>query len=65
MIFTLEIDGKLKKCLVREPYCSQLNQWNSMRALQKLGSEGFDFAKDALRQVARECVEAFAYEVRE
>lgn len=64
MIFFLEIDGVLKKCLVKEPYCSLLNQWNAIKRLQKPDSEGYEFAKDALKAVARECVQAGAYEVR-
>jgi hypothetical protein len=64
MIFFLEIEGALKQCSVKEPYCSLLQQWNAIKHLQKVGSEGFEFAKDALRSVARECVQAGAYEVR-
>lgn len=65
MIFFLEIDGKLKKCFVHEPFSTQMHNWNAIRSMQVPGEEGFEFARDALKQVARQCVQEGKYEVRE
>lgn len=65
MIFFLEIDGKLKKCMVHEPYASQMISWNEFHNQNKLTPEGYYGVRDALKDLARKCVEAGAYEVRE
>ena len=62
MVFFLEINGHLKKCRVEEPFSGQMARWNAMRNMERPGTDGFEFAKDSLRQVARECVEAGAYQ---
>ncbi|HDS1779437.1 TPA: hypothetical protein QEM49_003985 [Pseudomonas putida] len=63
MIFTLEIDGKLKKCNVHEPFQSALSEWNDLRQMLRAGSKQDDFAKARVRNIARKCVQAGAYEV--
>lgn len=65
MIFTLEIDGKLKKCKVHEPFHSALSEWNELRQMLQPGSKQDDFAKSRVRNIARKCVQAGAYEVLE
>lgn len=63
MIFTLEIDGKLEKCTVHEPFLSALIEWNELRQMLQPGSKQDDFAKSRVRNIARKCVQAGAYEV--
>lgn len=63
MIFTLEIDGKLKKCKVHEPFQSVLIDWNELRQILQPGSKQDDFAKARVRNIARKVVQAGAYEV--
>lgn len=65
MIFFLEINGKLKKCLVHEPFLSAMVDWNDLRRTLEPGSKQDDFAKSKLRKVARQCVQAGSYEERE
>lgn len=64
MIFFLEIDGKLTKCLVHEPYCRFLATLNSLRQVAK-SQEVMDALRDAAKSAARDVVESGQYRVAE
>lgn len=63
MIFYLEIEGQLKKCLVREPFSQNLHHWNMIRTSAGRDSEAWDLCTRQIKSIASQAVDAGAYEV--
>jgi len=63
MIFWLEVDGKLRKCEVFEPYAGIMATLNALRGSIKNDPEAVELAKDSVRSAARNVVELGQYRI--